>query len=124
MNTLSRWLLFVAAVLLLFGAAMHTLAFPRTVTAATASNLPIFFSQSLKALWLIDSVTLIVLGTAFALVAVRPALASGMMLALLALVPLGTAILLYAFLGSFIPAHLLLLAGALSFAAGVMRTSA
>jgi len=124
MNTLSRWLLFVAAVLLLFGAAMHTLAFPRTVTAATASNLPIFFSQSLKALWLIDSVTLVVLGTAFALVAVRPALASGMMLALLALVPLGTAILLYAFLGSFIPAHLLLLAGALSFAAGVMRTSA
>jgi hypothetical protein len=124
MNTLSRWLLFVAAVLLLFGAAMHTLAFPRTVTAATASNLPIFFSQSLKALWLIDSVTLIVLGTAFGLVAVRPALASGMMLALLALVPLGTAILLYAFLGSFIPAHLLLLAGALSFAAGVMRTSA
>jgi hypothetical protein len=124
MNTLSRWLLFVAAVLLLFGAAMHTVAFPRTVTAATASNLPIFFSQSLKALWLIDSVTLIVLGTAFALVAVRPALASGMMLALVALVPLGTAILLYAFLGSFIPAHLLLLAGALSFAAGVMRTSA
>jgi hypothetical protein len=124
MNTLSRWLLFVAAVLLLFGAAMHTVAFPRTVTAATASNLPIFFSQSLKALWLIDSVTLIVLGTAFALVAVRPALAFGMMLALVALVPLGTAILLYAFLGSFIPAHLLLLAGALSFAAGVMRTSA
>jgi hypothetical protein len=123
MNTLPRWLLIVAAVLLLFGAAMHTLAFPRTMAAATASNLPGFFSQSLKALWLIDSVTLIVLGVVFALVAVRPALASGIVVALVALVPLGTAILLYTFLGWFIPAHLLLLAGALSFAAGVFHTN-
>ena len=121
MNKLSRWLLLGAAVLLLFGAAMHTRAFPQTLTAAADSNLPSFFSQSLKALWLIDSVTLTVLGIVFALVAMRPALASRTVVAFVALVPLGTAILLYTFLGVFIPAHLLLLAGGLAFAAGVLR---
>ena len=103
---------------------MHTQAFPRTLTAATVSNLPSFFGQSLKALWLIDSVTLTVLGVLFALLAMRPALGSGIVVVFLALVPLGTAVLLYVFLGRFTPAHLLLLAGGLSLAAGVLRAQA
>lgn len=125
MNTvLPRWFLAVAAALLLFGAAMHTSAFPRTQAAVTTSNLPAFFGQALKALWLIDSVTLVTLGIVFGLVAARPTLASGVVVALLVLVPAATAALLYRFIGTgFAPAHLLLLAAALAFVAGLLRAT-
>src|ERR1041385_853905 len=106
MNTaLPRWLLATAGALLLFGAAMHTSAFPRTQAAVTASNLAPFFGQSLKALWLIDSVTLLTLAGIFSLAAVSPKSISGLLVALLALMPVGTAVLLYVFLGRFAPAH-------------------
>lgn len=126
MNTaLPRWLLAAAAALLFLGAAMHTSAFPRTQAAVTASNLVSFFGQSLSALWLIDSVTLLTLAVVFSLVAARPTLASGVIVSLLALVPAGTAALLYRFIGSgFPPAHLLLLAAALAFVAGLLRATA
>jgi hypothetical protein len=126
MNTaFPRGLLATAAALLLFGAAMHTSAFPRTQAAVAASNLASFFGESLKALWLIDSVTLLTLAVVFSLVAARPTLASGVVVALLALVPAATAALLYRFIGSgFAPAHLLLLAAVLAFVAGWIRATA
>jgi hypothetical protein len=124
-NSLSRWILLFAAFLLLLGAIMHTSAFPRTQSAvAGASNLAPFFGQSLKALWLIDSVTLLTLAGIFSLAALSPKSISGLLIALLALVPVGTAVLLYVFLGRFAPAHLLLLAGLLALTAGLLRTLA
>ena len=102
---------------------MHTSAFPRTQSAvAAASGLAPFFRQSLKALWLIDSVTLLTLASIFSLAAFSPRSISGLLVALLALVPVATAILLYVFLGRFAPAHLLLLAGLLALTAGLFRT--
>ncbi len=124
-TTLPRWLLAIAALLLLLCATLHTSVFPRASSGVAASNLTIFLSQALKALWLIDSVTLSVLAVVFGLVTARPALASGLVVAFLALVPAGTAILLYCFLGgSFRPGHFLLLAAALAFSAGVLRIPA
>jgi hypothetical protein len=122
-KSLSRAILLFAALLLLLGAIMHTSAFPRTQSAvAAASNLAPFFGQSLKALWLIDSVTLLALAGIFSLAALLPGSISGLLVALLALVPVVTAILLYVFLGWFAPANLLLLAGLLALTAGLLRT--
>ena len=122
-KSLSRWILLLAALLLLFGAIMHTSAFPRTESAVdSASNLAPFFGQSLKALWLIDSVTLLALATIFLLAAFSPRSISGLLVALLALVPVATAILLYIFLGRFAPAHLLLGAGLSALVGGLLRT--
>src|SRR5262249_24367545 len=86
-----------------------------------ASNLAPFFRQSLKALWLIDSVTL-TLASIFSLAALSPSYISGLVVELLAFVPMGTGILLYIFLGRFGPAHLLLAAGALALAGGLLPT--
>lgn len=124
-SALPRWLLAIAAALLLVTAVMHTSAFAQTRAAAAASNLAPFFGQSLQALWLIEAVTLLTLAVVFGLVAARPAMVSGAVVALLAVVPAGTAGMLYRFLGrGFVPAHLLLLAAALAAVAGLLRAAA
>ena len=124
MHFLSRCLLWIAAALLLLGAFLHTSAFPRVRSAVASSNLPSFFGQSLKGLWLIDSMTLLILAVVFGLLAAKPALASGLVLALIALIPVGTAVLLYIFMGLFPAAHLLMVAGGLAVAAGLLRINA
>ena len=124
MHFLSRCLLWIAAALLLLGAFLHTSAFPRVLSAVASSNLPSFFGQSLKGLWLIDSMTLLILAVVFGLLAAKPALASGLVLALIALIPVGTAVLLYIFMGLFPAAHLLMVAGGLAVAAGLLRINA
>ena len=124
MHFLSRCLLWIAAALLFLGAFLHTSAFPRVLSAVASSNLPSFFGQSLKGLWLIDSMTLLILAVVFGLLAAKPALASGLVLALIALIPVGTAVLLYIFMGLFPAAHLLMVAGGLAVAAGLLRINA
>lgn len=104
---------------------MHTSGFAHTRAAVAASNLTTSFGQAFQALWLIESLSLLMLVVVFGLVAARPAMASGAVVALLALVPAGTAGMLYRFMGSgFVPAHVLLLAAALAFVAGLLRASA
>ena len=95
-TTLRRWLLAMASALLLLTAVMHTLAFVQTRAAAAASNLAPFFGQSFQALWLIESVTLVTLSVVFGLVAARPAMASGALVAILAFVPACSALLVAA----------------------------
>jgi hypothetical protein len=121
---LANWLLAIAAALLLLSAVMHTSAFAQTRAAVAASNLASFFRQAFQALWLIESVTLLTLAAVFGLLAARPATASGAIVALLALIPAGTAAMLYRFIGGrFVPAHLLLLAAALAVTAGLLRAA-
>lgn len=100
---------------------MHTSAFKKVVVTVAASNLPVFFGNSLKALWLIDSVTLLILAVAFGLIAIKPVVASRSVILLLALLPAATSILLYTFIGNFIPAHMLLAAAILVFLAGFLN---
>ena len=121
-TALPRWLLAIAALVLLVNAVMHTSAFAQTQAATAASNLAPFFGQSLQALWMIESVTLFALAVVFGLIAARPAVASGTVVALLAVVPAGTAAVLYRFMGGgFLPAHLFLVAAALALVAGLLR---
>jgi hypothetical protein len=121
-NSLSRIFLGASAALLLLGGAVHTLAFKKAVAAVAASDLAPFFGKALKGLWLIDSTMLITLAIVFGLIAVRPALASSVVVALLTLMPAVVAILLYCLIGAIMPAHLLVVVAALGFAAALLRT--
>jgi len=123
-NSISRLFLAASAAVLLFGGAVHTLAFKKAVAAVTASNLVPFFANALKALWLIDSTMLITSGIVFGLIATRPVMASSVVVGLLALMPATVAVLLYAFIGPTMPAHLLVLASGLALAGALLRANA
>jgi len=123
-SLLSRFLLAASAALLLFGGAVHAFAYKKAVAAVATSNLAAFYAQALKGLWLIDSATLVILALSFGVLALRPALASALVIALLALIPAATAGLLYYFIGPSPPAHLLLFAAALTFLAAALRANA
>ena len=104
----SRLLFGLSAVLLLLGGWTHAAAYPKVVAAVAGSNLPAYFGNALKALWLMDLSGMFVLATTCGLVGVRPRAASGGVMMLLALIPAATAALLYLFIGRFLGAHLLL----------------
>ena len=122
-KTLSRVLLWISAAILVFGGVMHARAFNGARAAIDESNLPAFYASSLKALWMIDSATLITLGIVFVLIAVRPRVTSGIVVSLLTVIPAATAGLIYYFVGPFLPAHLLMTGAALAFVAGVSERS-
>jgi hypothetical protein len=103
-----RLFLSLSALVLAAGGIMHARAFAKTVAAIAASDLEPFYGGSLKALWLIDSATLLTLALVFATVAARPGLVSRPVILLLAIIPAATAAFLYKFIGNFLPAHMLL----------------
>jgi hypothetical protein len=107
MTAISRVLLVLAAAVLAVGGIMHARAFQGTVAAVGKSDLAPFYGDSLKALWLADSATLLILAALYLLVAARPAVAGKVVVALTALIPAATAAMLYMFLGKFFAAHML-----------------
>ena len=121
---LPRLLLAFASLILGLGGLSHAAAFPKALAAIAPSGLPAFYAGSYKALWLADSCTLITLAIVFGVVVVRPAAVNGFVVALLALIPAATAVLIYVFVGSFLPAHLLLAAAVAAFVAGLMHPRA
>lgn len=110
---LVRLSLAAAALIQFAGGVIHAAAFPKAESVLDNTNAPAFYVNSSKALWLADSATLIAIGVVLTLVAIRPAFASRWIVALLAPIPLGTATLIYVFVGSFFPAHMLVGAAAL-----------
>jgi hypothetical protein len=119
---LPRLLLAVASLLLLLGGLAHAAAFKKASNAVEAANMTPFYNGSFKGLWLIDAARLVTLAFIFAFIAVRPATVSGAVVTLLALLPAGTAFVLYGFMGSFVPAHILLLCAALVGIAGILMS--
>jgi hypothetical protein len=111
---LPRILLVLAAFLLAGGGAVHALAFRKALPVIAGSNLPAFYANACKALWLSDATTLIAAGLFYLIVAARPSIASGTAVALVALVPASTAVLIYAFVGNFLPGHILIAASVLA----------
>ena len=108
MKTLSRILLFLSAFLFAFGAWVHTSAFGKVSAAVAKSDLPDFFGKGFKTIWLMDSSVQVILAIVFALVAIRPSVATKPIVVLIALITLTTAIFAYYFLGNFIAGHLFL----------------
>lgn len=113
----SRFLLACSASLLVLGAVVHAMAFRHALSAIAASDLPPFYSRSMKALWLSDSTTLFCVALAFVWIAIRPASATRPVVFVLSLIVGAIAILLYTFLGRFLPAHLLTVAAGLGLGA-------
>ena len=118
-KVLPRLLLSLSALVLAAGGMMHARAFPKTLAAVAASDLEPFYRGSLKALWLIDSATLLTLAVVFAAVAARTKLVSRPVILLLAIIPAATAFFLYKFIGNFLPAHMLLGAAVAAVVAGL-----
>jgi hypothetical protein len=118
---LARLLVGAASALLAFGGVMHALAFPLADEAA--ASLPAFFAGSLRLLWLADSAVMLTLAMAFALSALRAGAASRLMIAVLSVIPLATAALVYVFLGAFFAGHLLAASGALALLGSLLGRS-
>ena len=117
-----RLFLAIAALILIGGAGVHAAAFPKANAAIRASGLPDFYARSARALWLADSTTLAWIGVTCAFLAVRPHSATPLVIALTVLPVAATAGLIYWFLGSFPPAHLLAIATAFVMAAAIVRS--
>ncbi len=99
MKSLSRILLAFSVIVFAFGAWIHTSAFGRMSDAVAKSDLPPFFGNGFRTLWLQDSVLQIVFAIIFAVVAIRPAAATRFVVVILGLLPITTAILIYHFIG-------------------------
>ena len=119
--TLTRVLLGIPAVLLVFGGVTHLRAFDRAAGAAAASNIEPFFGNALKALWLMDSAGMFVLAAVCVMMLVRSQTVPPFVMALLSMIPFSTAALLYVFIGNFFAAHMLVAAGASMTAAALTR---
>jgi hypothetical protein len=107
---LSRILFAVSAVILAFGAYVHTSAFGKVSAAVAKSDLPEFFGKGFKVLWLQDSALQIIFAIVFAVLAIRPGAAPGWIVIMLALLLLTTVTFVYYFIGNFIAGHLFLAA--------------
>jgi len=97
---------------------MHASAFHKAVKAVAVSNLPAFFGNALKGLWLADSTTMFALALIFGLFAIKPWAASRAAVILTSLIPAGIAAMIYLFMGAFFAGHLLLLSAMLALIAG------
>ena len=106
MKLLSRILLGFSAIVFAFGAYIHTSAFGRMSDTVAKSDLPAFFGNGFRTLWLMDSAVQIALALVFAIVAIKPNAATRPLVILVALVPLSTAGFIYYFIGNFVGGHL------------------
>jgi hypothetical protein len=109
----SRFLLGTTGLLSAAGAAVHAAAFGKALPVIANSQMPAFYSGSFKALWLADSAMMTILAFASIFLSIRVRQATRLMLFLLALFPLATALLIYAFLGGFPAGHILMAIAAL-----------
>jgi hypothetical protein len=122
-RVMSKLLLGSSSALLIFGGALHALAFfAKSSTTIDKAGVSTFFASELKGLWLTDATTLIAVGLILALAMLRsstPPLLK-VSIILLASIPAATAAVLYWFLGGFFAAHMLMAAAALAVLAALL----
>jgi hypothetical protein len=111
-NTVSRLSLAVSALVLAAGGIVHGLHFTNASNVVAHSDLKPFFATAFNALWLADSATSIVMAIVFAALAARPGWATRPLVVILALVPIVSAVVIYATMGAFFAGHVMLAAGA------------
>ena len=119
-NPFPRLLLLVAALLLLAGGVLHARAFGGALAALSSVSLPHFYSGSFKALWLIDSATLVTVAALLVYIAARPGSVTRWVLIGLALIPAATAVLIYSFVGPFFPVYVFVTAAVAVAASGAI----
>jgi uncharacterized membrane protein YecN with MAPEG domain len=116
----SRWLLTIAGILLLAGGSFHTWAYSKAAAMIDASNLPARNAPLFKGLWLVDSGEVILIGLAFLALAWRPRLGNRALLGFLAALLIASAVAVYATVGNFVPAHLLVTSALMGIAAALL----
>ena len=84
------------------------------------SNLPARNAPLFKGLWLVDSGEVILIGLAFLALAWRPGLGNRVLLGFLAALLIASAVAVYATVGNFVPAHLLVTSALMGIAAAVL----
>jgi hypothetical protein len=120
-HRIPRLLLAASAAIFAFGGMMHAAAYMAKASSnISAANLPPFLGAELKVLWLADSTTLMALALVVGFIAAKPVSAARAVVVLLALVPAGTTVLLYLFLGPFYAGHLLMAASVMVVVAGLL----
>ena len=119
-STLARTLLAAAALILISSALLHASATGKVNAGVLASGLSPLLGNVYRALWAADSTTTAAVGVVSALLAYRPALASPVIVLVLALIPAATALCIYHFLGAFPPGHLMITAAALMVLAAIL----
>jgi hypothetical protein len=119
-NVFSRILLAISAMVLAFGAWIHTSAFGRVSAAVAKSDLPAFLGNGFKTLWLQDSALQIVLAIVFWTLAIRPFATSKPIVLLIALIPAITTALIYYFIGNFVGGHVFLAAAISAILGGLL----
>ena len=120
LRTVSRWLLAIAGVLLLAGSTFHTVAYGKATAMIDASNIPARNGALFKALWLVDSGEVLLIGLAFLALAWRPRLANRAGLGFLAALLLASTAAVYVTVGNFPPGHVLLVSAALAIIAALL----
>jgi len=118
MRAIPRLLLAFSSLSLLAGAVLHGLGFSRAQSVIAHGHLAPPYGAVFSGLWLNASAVNFVTALIFAAIAISPKIATRPLAALLALIPLASAASIYATMGSFPPAHLLLAAGAAALAGG------
>jgi hypothetical protein len=121
MKVFSRILLAISALVLAFGAYIHTSAFGRVSAAVAKSNLPAFFGKGFRTLWLLDSTVQIVLAIIFGFLAIRPLAASKPIVLLLGLIPATITALIYYFIGNFVGGHIFLTVAVTAILGGLLK---
>ncbi|HXS26363.1 MAG TPA: hypothetical protein VN730_01725 [Steroidobacteraceae bacterium] len=110
---ISRVLLSLAALLMLAGGGAHVLALRKASAVLEASSLSGRYAAIFQGLWLSVGAMTVVLGLSYLILAWSPRLGTRTTLAALGTLPLTGAIAIYATVGNFAPAHLLLAAAAM-----------
>lgn len=121
MKVLSRILFAISALILAFGAYVHTSAFGKVSAAVAKSDLPEFFGKGFKVLWLQDSVLQIIFVIIFTVLAIRPMAVPKWVVIMLALLLLGTVAFVYSIIGNFIAGHLFLVAAAAAILGALLK---
>lgn len=122
MKIFSRILFAVSALLLAFGAFVHTSAFGKVSSAVAKSDLPQFFGKGFKVLWLQDSALQIIFAIVFIVLAIKPNAAPRWIVIMLALLLLSTVTLVYSIIGNFIAGHLFLAAALAAIFGALIKT--
>jgi len=97
---LSRWLIITAGFVLLATAALHATGYPSVSSAIVASGAKTFLVAAVRALWLMFSVHLVVLGIVLVLASGVPG--AGRVVLACAVIPAADTALLFRFAGLFV----------------------
>lgn len=120
-SSIPRLMLAASAAIFAFGGVMHAVAYSaKALYSINGSNLSPFLASEIKVLWLADTTTLIGLALVFGFIAAKPTTVTRIVIVMLAVIPAGTTLLLYLFLGPFYAGHMLLAACAMVVISGLL----